>query len=254
MYYHDNKQQEGIRNKLDAHVEPYSKPTSKRIVAADDPEYRELLQNQFSEMCEKSRKDAEDTLVETKFKVFKNKVTSRSKSAILLSQERYRYVQAVYSCVDPEFSSILLCSENPPTGSLYETIFLRFLTSDGDGMEKLKDDFAQIAAYALANYKCRKGEEVKYLCGAYARSMMALNSNRLRGAQREHVILGQYKTLTTRCENEDAKMENMRAKEKAQEIYDDDEEDDEVQDDEVQDDEVQQNQANVDDQGQVVSK
>jgi hypothetical protein len=55
-------------------------------------------------------------------------------------------------------------------------------------MEQLRDNFAQIAAYAVANYKCRKGEEVKYLCGAYARSITL-------GAQSITCFLKKYKCL-----------------------------------------------------------
>jgi hypothetical protein len=61
----------------------------------------------------------------------------------------FRQLIAVLIQHSPQF---YLVQRTLPTGSLYmRPFFLRLLTSDGDGMEQLRDDFAQIAAYAVAN-------------------------------------------------------------------------------------------------------
>jgi hypothetical protein len=65
-------------------------------------------------------------------------------------------------------------------------------------MTKFRDDCAKIAAYAMSKFKYKVGNKLKFLSDTFAKSILSLNRNCVRKAVKEHILLGQYKTLEAR--------------------------------------------------------
>ena len=70
--------------------------------------------DQFWEVRANSAQDITSKIVSIKFKNFKELIEGRGSHRTLLSLERFLFIQLVYSCMDLEMSSILLCTDVPP--------------------------------------------------------------------------------------------------------------------------------------------
>ena len=101
--------------------------------------------DQFREVRANSAQDITSKIVSIKFKNFKELIEGRGSHRTLLSLERFLFIQLVYSCMDLEMSSILLCTDVPPRkGACWVVVFERFLLSSGEGMDIFREKLRKI--------------------------------------------------------------------------------------------------------------
>ena len=107
--YNNYREEEGVINKLNVHKKTYLK---KMMVL--EGEQMKNANDQFLEVRANSAQDITSKNVSIKFKNFKELIEGRGSHRTLLSLERFLFIQLVYSCMDLEMSSILLCTDVPP--------------------------------------------------------------------------------------------------------------------------------------------
>ena len=145
--------------------------------------------DQFREVRANSAQDITSKIVSIKFKNFKELIEGRGSHRTLLSLERFLFIQLVYSCMDLEMSSILLCTDVPPRkGACWVVVFERFLLSSGEGMDIFRENCAKLAAHGRRKAKFAEGKEVKYISDVYSESIHYLNVHRMRKFEPEHIL------------------------------------------------------------------
>ena len=193
--YNNYREEEGVINKLNVHKKTYLK---KMMVL--EGEQMKNANDQFLEVRANSAQDITSKNVSIKFKNFKELIEGRGSHRTLLSLERFLFIQLVYSCIDLEMSSILLCTDVPPRkGSRWVVVFKRFLLSSGEGMDIFRENCAKLAAHGRRKAKFAEGNEVKYISDVYSESIHYLNVHRMKfflSQMTEQLILAEKKVNT----------------------------------------------------------
>ena len=203
--YNDCREEEGLKNKLDVHKKPYSKkailPTGENI---------EFVNEAFCKIREAATRDIQDKRLSARYKNYKELIECRGKQRNLLSMERSLFIHIIFSVIDCEMTSLFICCEDPPKRDMrWASLFKRFMSSQGEGMEDFRNNCAKVAAHGLASGKySSQDQSVKFVSKAFSESIYYLNVSRIRKSDPEHVLF-KYETLSRRFQRHDQKIAKM---------------------------------------------
>jgi hypothetical protein len=110
----------------------------------EDPEHLEFLQEKAKTDAERVTKKRKLDLETDQFQKTKSRVKVRSGRCKILSEERSRYLCAVYGGVVPEYTAFVYHSPNYRYIKKMVGPFKRFLFSNGPGMDDIRGDVLNI--------------------------------------------------------------------------------------------------------------
>ena len=196
--YDDYPRHQGVWNKATANQFIREKEKSNR--KKKDAEFHQFLQEErerHSKLASKNRIDeALDEILEKELHGIKGR-TERHK---LMSREKIHFFDLTMSVVMPEWTAyVYLYSSYPRMSSMMESIFTRFLYSDGEGMNIFRTDVANISTLFPDE---SEGTLIKSVLKLLMSSMRAWNVTRKERDPNSHILFN-FKNVEIRYKNQE---------------------------------------------------
>lgn len=132
--YDDYKTHQATRNKVLVLADTLQTP-SKSPIRSGSYAHRERLKKQSEDDTRQVAAAKEEEILSREWEQFISGVTKRSVRHNILSTERFRFFQAIFSWVSLEFSALLLCTPFMQRRTKrFPNFMARFLATDGPGM------------------------------------------------------------------------------------------------------------------------
>ena len=190
-YYNDRGQEQGVMNKRLANAAMFT------AEVADDgqlnPELEGLLKENRLRDSNLASSTRQKQAADARLKIQTEGTRNRGGRKGILSEEKMRYIASIWSGLSPEMTGYVFCSADyPRLSSFHEAIFKRFLFSDSDGMDNIREDVANICTRFP---KEPNSTLIKKLIHLIKESIKAFNRTRQERAPVLHVILNFTPTI-----------------------------------------------------------